>query len=78
MRIENSFIPARGVGEKTERRIWRDGVLHWDDFDPGLVGEKTGQNVSDFIQTAYEHLDDGRGPASSTSRPRDSLSAGTT
>lgn len=59
MRIENSFIPARGVGEATERRLWRDGVLHWDDFDPDLVGEKTGQNVSDFIQTAYEHLDDG-------------------
>jgi uncharacterized protein YprB with RNaseH-like and TPR domain len=59
MRIENSFIPARGVGEKTERRLWREGVVHWDDFEEGLVGEKTGRNVSAFIENAYSHLDAG-------------------
>lgn len=59
MRIENSFIPAQGVGETTERRIWREGVTHWDDFDEGLVGTKTGRNISQFIDAARERLEAG-------------------
>jgi len=36
MRIENSFIPVEGVGETTERRIWREGVTTWESFDPAV------------------------------------------
>ena len=59
MRIENSFIPVRGVGEKTERKLWQNGCTHWDEFDPSVVGSATGDRIESFIATASEHLDDG-------------------
>jgi uncharacterized protein YprB with RNaseH-like and TPR domain len=30
--IRNTFSIINGIGEKLERRIWRSGVLTWDDF----------------------------------------------
>ncbi|QIB74584.1 exonuclease [Halogeometricum borinquense] len=61
MRIENSFIPVRGVGERTERSLWEEGVLTWEAFDPSAapVGEKTGQRIETFVADALERLDDG-------------------
>ncbi|MDG5776881.1 ribonuclease H-like domain-containing protein [Haloarculaceae archaeon H-GB2-1] len=59
MRIENSFIPVSGVGETTERRLWADGVTHWDDFEPSAVGPKTADRIEEFIEQAAVHLDDG-------------------
>lgn len=59
MRIENSFLPVRGVGERTERRLWRDGITHWDDFETSHVGRVTGRRVAEFIDTAHERLDAG-------------------
>jgi uncharacterized protein YprB with RNaseH-like and TPR domain len=61
MRVENSFIPAPGVGETTERRLWQHGVTHWDDFDgsgPG-VGDATAENIQSFIRDARSALDEG-------------------
>ncbi|MFB6220017.1 MAG: exonuclease, partial [Halolamina sp.] len=45
MRVENSFIPVRGVGEATERRIWAENITHWDEFHPAAVGAKTGDRI---------------------------------
>lgn len=60
MRIENSFIAAPGVGEKTERKLWRSGVTHWDDFgESDALGRKTTENVARFIEKARERLDSG-------------------
>ncbi|WP_439026303.1 ribonuclease H-like domain-containing protein [Haloarchaeobius sp. DT45] len=59
MRIENSFIPVRGVGEQTERKLWRSGVTHWDDFDGSVVGPTTADRIEAFIQEAKDRLDDG-------------------
>ncbi|GAA0259185.1 ribonuclease H-like domain-containing protein [Haladaptatus pallidirubidus] len=59
MRIENSFIPVRGVGEKTEQKLWQNGATDWDEFDPSLVGNATGDRIESFIATASEQLDDG-------------------
>lgn len=59
MRIENSFIPVRGVGETTERKLWRAGVTHWDEFDPSVVGPTTADRIESFIAEAAPHLDDG-------------------
>ncbi|KAB1194171.1 exonuclease [Haloferax sp. MBLA0076] len=59
MRIENSFIPVRGVGERTERNLWQSGVTHWDEFDPALVGGKTADRIESYIAEATAHLDDG-------------------
>lgn len=59
MRIENSFIPVRGVGEKTERKLWRAGVTTWDEFDGSVVGPTTAERIEDFIEAAWDHLEDG-------------------
>ena len=59
MRIENSFIPVRGVGEATERRLWEQGVTHWDTFDRSVVGDTTGERIAEFIDIARDHLDRG-------------------
>jgi uncharacterized protein YprB with RNaseH-like and TPR domain len=56
VRIENSFIPVRGVGEKTERRLWREGITHWDDFEAARVGDVTGERIDEFIESAREQL----------------------
>jgi hypothetical protein len=60
MRVENSFIPVRGVGEKTERRLWRQGVREWDDFHPDVdgVGPTTAERIEAFIEEARPHLDE--------------------
>ncbi|MFC4405772.1 ribonuclease H-like domain-containing protein [Haloarchaeobius iranensis] len=59
MRIENSFIPVRGVGEQTERELWRAGITHWDDFDGSVVGTTTADRIETFIETATDRLEAG-------------------
>jgi uncharacterized protein YprB with RNaseH-like and TPR domain len=59
VRIENSFIPVRGVGEKTERRLWREGTTHWDAFDPSLVSGTLADRIERFIEDARPRLVDG-------------------
>jgi len=62
MRIENSFIPVDGVGERTERTLWEAGVTQWDAFDESVVGERRGERIREFIDTATTRLDDGDAP----------------
>jgi len=59
VRIENSFIPVSGVGEATERKLWRAGVTHWDDFEGSVVGPTRAEAIESFIAEAYERLDRG-------------------
>ena len=59
MRIENSFIPVRGVGEQTERDLWRAGITHWDEFDGSVVGPTTADRIESFIDTATDRLEAG-------------------
>jgi uncharacterized protein YprB with RNaseH-like and TPR domain len=59
VRIENSFIPVEGVGEKTERRLWDAGVTRWDDFDGSAVGSTTAERIESFVDTAQDRLADG-------------------
>ncbi|WP_049896619.1 ribonuclease H-like domain-containing protein [Natrialba chahannaoensis] len=59
MRIENSFIPVRGVGETTERRLWEHGITHWDDFDGSVVGDTLADRIEDFIADGRQHLEQG-------------------
>lgn len=61
MRVENSFIPVSGVGEKTERRLWNDGVTQWERYDgqrPRGVGATTASRIESFVDEALERLDD--------------------
>jgi uncharacterized protein YprB with RNaseH-like and TPR domain len=59
VRIENSFIPVSGVGERTERKLWRAGITRWDDFDGSVVGSTTADRIESFIDTARSHLEEG-------------------
>ncbi|PCR89796.1 ribonuclease H-like domain-containing protein [Natrinema ejinorense] len=59
MRIENSFIPVRGVGETTERRLWENGITHWDEFDGSVVGSTLADRIEDFIDEGWTHLERG-------------------
>jgi len=59
VRIEQSYIPVRGVGEQTEQSLWEQGATHWDRFDPDLLGEKTGRRVEQFIEQAEPRLEAG-------------------
>ena len=56
MRIENSFIPVRGVGERTERDLWAAGVTTWDAFDGSVVGPTVAGRVASFVDVASDHL----------------------
>ena len=57
MRVENSFIGVDGVGEQTERSIWEQGVTHWDEFEPSVLGGKRGDRIDQFIHEGREYLD---------------------
>ncbi len=59
MRVENSFIPVHGVGERTERKLWERGVVTWDEFDGTVPGPAPADRVESYISTAWERLDDG-------------------
>jgi len=59
VRVENSFIGADGVGEKTEQSIWEQGVTHWDEFEPSVVGGKRGERVQEFIYEGQEYIEAG-------------------
>jgi len=58
MRVENSFVPVRGVGEKTERRLWRDGVTDWSAFEESdALGATRRDRVLGFVEEARDALD---------------------
>ena len=60
MRLENSFIQAPGVGEKTEIKLWKDGITHWDDFtDNSVISSNKQRKINDFLQTARKNLEVG-------------------
>jgi uncharacterized protein YprB with RNaseH-like and TPR domain len=56
MRLENTFIGARGVGETTERDLWERGVTHWDDVEDGVLGGKRGERLRAFVEEARPRL----------------------
>ncbi len=58
VRIENSFIPVRGVGERTERKLWEAGVTHWDEFSGDVVGPTIGDRIDDYIREGRARLAD--------------------
>lgn len=60
MRLENSFIPVRGIGETTEQQLWEAGVTDWDAFDPDVpvVGPTRASRIEDYIAQAQSRLAD--------------------
>jgi uncharacterized protein YprB with RNaseH-like and TPR domain len=57
VRVENSFIPVRGVGEATERSLWDAGITHWDDFEGDHVGPTRADRIEAFIENAEDALE---------------------
>src|SRR5262245_11126102 len=61
--LRHSFIHARGVGQRTERWLWDQGVRHWDDLDrrgevPG-VGPALRKRLLDSVDAARRALKGG-------------------
>lgn len=52
MMLCNTFVHIPGIGETTERRLWRAGVLTWDDFKAPYPEFLSGQKV----RLISEHL----------------------
>lgn len=58
MKLENSFIVIPGFGEKTERKLWKKGVTHWDQVentDHVTAGQRT--KAKEFIEKARKNLE---------------------
>lgn len=58
VKVQNSFLGADGVGETIERRLWRQGITHWDSFRPDCegIGDKRRQRIESFIEEGTEAL----------------------
>jgi len=59
MRIENSFLLAPGVGEKTEKKLWKQGITHWDDVTESSISDNKKQKISNFLSKARKNLEVG-------------------
>lgn len=59
MRIENSFVPVEGIGDVTERKLWRAGVTEWAEFDGQVVGPTRADRIESFVAEAKRRLDVG-------------------
>jgi len=60
MRIENSFILAPGIGEKTEEKLWKNGITHWDEIqDTTVVSENKKAKLENFLTKARKNLEVG-------------------
>jgi uncharacterized protein YprB with RNaseH-like and TPR domain len=58
MRIENSFIPASGIGEKIEKKYWKKGITHWDHVeDSSDLTDKRKEKLMNFISKARKNLE---------------------
>lgn len=46
MKAENSFIHIPGIGEKTEKKYWKQGLTHWDHVkDSGKLSDSKKQEL---------------------------------
>lgn len=60
MKLENSFILAPGVGEKTEQKLWKNGVTHWDNIsDTSAIGSTKREKIEMFLEKARKNLEVG-------------------
>lgn len=60
MRIENSFILAPGIGEKTEQKLWKNGVTHWDEVqDTRVISDNKRSKLENFLTKARKNLEVG-------------------
>lgn len=58
MRLENSFILIPGFGQKTEKKLWKKGVQHWDKLEKSNeVSSRKQEKAAEFLQKARRNLE---------------------
>lgn len=58
MRIENSFILIPGFGEKTEQKLWKNNITHWDHVEEtDFISDNKRQKAQEFLQKARKNLE---------------------
>jgi uncharacterized protein YprB with RNaseH-like and TPR domain len=53
MMLEHSFIHLPGIGEQTERKLWDQGLRHWDDLE-SVVHDVFGAKKASAVAAALE------------------------
>jgi uncharacterized protein YprB with RNaseH-like and TPR domain len=64
---------APGVGEKTEKKLWKNGITHWEDFQDGNPSIRSQEKVEKFIEKAQKNLEVGNEQFFGTQLPNKSL-----
>ncbi|MCS7214890.1 MAG: ribonuclease H-like domain-containing protein [Thermodesulfovibrio sp.] len=58
--IKNTFLMLEGIGEKRERKLWKEGILTWDDFfhckEVLDIDFEKKRIYDDFLWRAFEAL----------------------
>ncbi len=58
MRLENSFIQIPRIGEKTEQKLWKKGITHWDHVeDTSNISDAKKDRITSFVQKARQNLE---------------------
>lgn len=59
--LKNTFVHIPGIGDQTERRLWDEGIISWDDFleneDAVPLHGRTKQFVLSYVKESKKHLD---------------------
>jgi len=45
VKLENSFILFSGIGQKTEKKLWKDNIRHWDHLEDSSKHDKVQEDV---------------------------------
>lgn len=61
MRVENTFLGAEQVGERTEQRLWEQGATRWEAFDRSYrgIGSTRAERIEQYIDGGRDALADG-------------------
>ena len=61
--IRNTFSILNGIGERLERRLWKNGILTWDDFinvsDLNFINPKKKSLFDKYLSSALRELAEG-------------------
>jgi uncharacterized protein YprB with RNaseH-like and TPR domain len=60
--LKNTFVHIPGIGDQTERRLWEEGIISWDDFldnedKTPFQGRRTRQFVRSYVEESKRHLE---------------------
>ena len=59
--LEQTFIHIPGIGQKTERELWQNGITSWKDFDgflsrPAPIGSALRHRLEKFIPESFRAI----------------------